>query len=402
MAEITVFGNPDDRTLAQLERCATEADYAVLCADSHVGYSQPIGGAIAYENLISPSGVGFDVACGNKAARTPLHADDVDVPRLMDEITRQISFGVGRTSGWRVDDPVLDRIEHAAFTPQRKLGKLARDQLGTVGGGNHYVDLLSDEEGLLWVGVHFGSRGFGHKTATGFLSLAQGKSFDDRASDVSMDAPPVLLDTRTELGQAYVEAMTLAGEYAYAGRDLVVERVLKILGTHATEEVHNHHNFAWREPHFGRDYWVVRKGCTPAFPGQRGFVGGSMGDSSVILEGFDGDEARAALYSTVHGAGRMMSRRQAAGKRRWMKDRQTGRRYAKTISPGAIDWEAAKRDLSSRGIELRGGGADEAPGVYKRLQDVLDAHAGSIRIRHTLRPLGVAMASDDILDPYRD
>ena len=254
MAEITVFGNPDDRTLAQLERCATEADYAVLCADSHVGYSQPIGGAIAYENLISPSGVGFDVACGNKAARTPLHADDVDVPRLMDEITRQISFGVGRTSGWRVDDPVLDRIEHAAFTPQRKLGKLARDQLGTVGGGNHYVDLLSDEEGLLWVGVHFGSRGFGHKTATGFLSLAQGKSFDDRASDVSMDAPPVLLDTRTELGQAYVEAMTLAGEYAYAGRDLVVERVLKILGTHATDEVHNHHNFAWRELHFGRDY----------------------------------------------------------------------------------------------------------------------------------------------------
>jgi len=321
---------------------------------------------------------------------------------VMAAIARRISFGMGVPARERVEHPVLDSIRAAPFEPQRKLADLAANQLGTVGSGNHYVNLFEDEQGIVWIGVHFGSRGFGHKTATGFLALAQGKDFGDPASEGSMDAPPVLLDTRSELGQAYVEAMTLAGEYAYAGRDLVVERVLKILGTHATEEVHNHHNFAWREPHFGRDYWVVRKGCTPAFPGQRGFVGGSMGDSSVILEGFDGDEARAALYSTVHGAGRVMSRRQAAGKRRWMKDRKTGRRYARTISPGAIDWEAAKRELSSRGIELRGGGADEAPGVYKRLQDVLDAHAGSIRILHTLRPLGVAMASDDILDPYRD
>jgi tRNA-splicing ligase RtcB len=178
--------------------------------------------------------------------------------------------------------------------------------------------------------------------------------------------------------------------------------VLQILGTRATEDVHNHHNFAWSESHFGKDYWVVRKGCTPAFPEQRGFVGGSMGDISVILEGVDGQEAKEALYSTVHGAGRVMSRRQAAGKRRWVRDKRTGRRYAKTISPGVIDWDQEKSELQKRGIEIRGGGADEAPGVYKRLENVLDAHSGSIRIRHTLRPLGVAMAGDDVLDPYRD
>jgi tRNA-splicing ligase RtcB (3'-phosphate/5'-hydroxy nucleic acid ligase) len=390
MAQLKIFGKPDDRTRQQLERCLVEADFGVLCADSHVGYSMPIGGAAAYANHISPTGTGWDIGCGNKAARTPLRADDVDVPRIMDEIARQISFGVGRSSGWRLDHPVLDKIEQAEFEPQRKLAKLARDQLGTVGGGNHYVDLLADEEGLLWVGVHFGSRGFGHKTAGSFFS------------EGPMDAPPVLLDTRTELGQSYVEAMTLAGEYAYAGRDLVVERVLGILGTTATEEVHNHHNFAWRESHFGNDYWVVRKGCTPAFPGQRGFVGGSMGDVSVILEGIDGQEAKEALRSTVHGAGRVLSRRQAAGKRRWIRDKRTGRRVATTISPGVIDWDAAKHELQQRGIELRGGGADEAPGVYKRLDDVLDAHRGSIRILHTLQPLGVAMAGDDVLDPYRD
>ena len=402
MAQVKIFGKPEPRVLEQLERCLVEADYGVLCADNHLGYSMPIGGAAAYEDHISPSGVGFDQGCGNKAARTPLKAADVDVPHVMDEIARQISFGVGRSSGWRVDHPVLDKIEHAEFTPQRKLAKLARDQLGTVGGGNHYVDLLADEEGLLWVGVHFGSRGFGHKTATGFFALAQGLRFEDRAKEGPMDSPPVLFDTRTDLGHSYVEAMTLAGEYAYAGRDLVVERTLHILGTHATEEVHNHHNFAWRETHFGNDYWVVRKGCTPAFPGQRGFVGGSMGDISVILEGVDGQEAKEALYSTVHGAGRVLSRRQAAGKRRWVRDKRTGRRVAKTISPGVIDWDAAKGELQERGIELRGGGADEAPGVYKRLDDVLAAHEGSIEIRHTLRPLGVAMAGEDILDPYRD
>jgi tRNA-splicing ligase RtcB (3'-phosphate/5'-hydroxy nucleic acid ligase) len=402
MAQIKVFGKPDARTMEQLERCVVEADFGVLCADSHVGYSMPIGGAAAYEHHISPSGIGFDIACGNKAARTPLNASDVDLPRMMDEITRQISFGIGRSSGWRLDHPVLDKIERAEFTPQRKLAKLAREQLGTVGGGNHYVDLLVDAEGLLWVGVHFGSRGFGHKTATGFFALSQGLAFGDRAKEGSMDSPPILLDTRTELGQSYVEAMNLAGEYAYAGRDLVVDRVLGILGSEATEEIHNHHNFAWRESHFGNDYWVVRKGCTPAFPEQRGFVGGSMGDISVILEGVDGQEAKEALYSTVHGAGRVMSRRQAAGKRRWVRDKRTGRRYAKTISPGVIDWDQEKRELQKRGIQIRGGGADEAPGVYKRLEDVLDAHSGSIRIRHTLRPLGVAMAGDDVLDPYRD
>jgi tRNA-splicing ligase RtcB len=402
MAQVKVFGKPEPRALEQLERCLVHADFGVLCADNHVGYSMPIGGAAAYEDHISPSGVGFDIGCGNKAVRTTLKADEVDVPRLMDEIARQISFGIGQSSGWRVDHPVLDKIERADFEPQRKLAKLARQQLGTVGGGNHYVDLLADERGQLWVGVHFGSRGFGHKTATGFFAIAQGLQFDDRAKEGPMDSPPVLFDTRTELGQAYIEAMNLAGEYAYAGRDLVVDRALDILGTMAKEEVHNHHNFAWRESHFGTEYWVVRKGCTPAFPEQRGFVGGSMGDISVILEGVEGQEAEEALYSTVHGAGRVLSRTQAAGKRRWVRDKRTGRRYAKTVSPGVIDWEQTKRELRERGIEIRGGGADEAPGVYKRLEDVLDAHRGSIRIRHTLRPLGVAMAGDDVLDPYRD
>jgi tRNA-splicing ligase RtcB (3'-phosphate/5'-hydroxy nucleic acid ligase) len=396
--KIKTFGEVDARSLEQLGRCmrAGDADYGVLCADHHPGYSQPIGGAIAYEGYVSPSGVGFDIGCGNKAARTELRRTDLDalggVDAIMREITRRISFGMGVPAQERVDHPVLDRIRRAELAPQRQLHQLAVSQLGTVGSGNHFVNLFEDEEGLVWVGVHFGSRGFGHKTASGFLALAQGLAFDARGREGGMDAPPVLFPSDSELGHSYVEAMNLALEYAYAGRDVVVGKVLEILGAEATHEVHNNHNYAAREEHFGRTYWVVRKGCTPAQAGQEGFVGASMGDESVILEGVAGEEAEEALFSTVHGAGRVMSRTQAAGRIR----------RGRVIQPGVVDWQTVKERLRRRGIVLVGGGADEAPEVYKRLPDVLAAHAGSTRVKHRLRPLGVAMAGRDVYDPYKD
>ena len=407
---IKTFGPVDTRSLAQLERCmeAGDAEFGVLCADHHPGYSQPIGGGIAYEGYVSPSGVGYDIGCGNKAARTQLTRADLDalggVENLMGEITRRISFGMGVPARERADHAVLDRIRHADFAPQRKFAQLAESQLGTVGAGNHYVNLMEDEQGLVWVGVHFGSRGFGHRTASGFLALAQGLAFEGKASDGEMDSPPVLFESDSELGEAYVAAMELAGEYAFAGRDVVVAKVLEILGAESVHEVHNHHNFAWREEHFERTYWVIRKGCTPAWPGQEGFVGGSMGDESVILEGVASDEATESLYSTVHGAGRVMSRSKAAGRFRYRKQVVDGRsvRVAEQVKPGVVDWAAVQARLREQGIVLVGGGADEAPEVYKHLPDVLGAHAASIRVTHTLRPLGVAMAGRDVYDPYKD
>jgi tRNA-splicing ligase RtcB len=429
---IKTFGPVDERSLQQLERCmqAGDAEFGVLCADHHPGYSQPIGGGIAYEGYVSPSGVGYDIGCGNKAARTDLTRADLDalggLERIMGEITRRISFGMGVAAQERVDHPVLESIRTADFAPQRSLAQLAESQLGTVGSGNHYVNVMEDEQGAVWVGVHFGSRGFGHKTASGFLALAQGLPFGGRAADGEMDSPPVLFEIDSELGQAYIAAMELAGEYAYAGRDTVVEKVLEILGAKAVYEVHNHHNFAWLEEHFGRTFWVVRKGCTPARPGQEGFVGGSMGDDSVILEGLAGTEAEESLFSTVHGAGRVMSRTKAAGRirrrKRWAcMNRDCARVFEsetscpdhpdagakkvwveEQVTPGVVDWRAVQAGLRDRGIVLVGGGADEAPEVYKRLPDVLSAHADSIRVKHTLHPLGVAMAGRDVHDPYKD
>lgn len=393
---LMTFGPVDQRAYEQIERCSVDASRSVLCADHHPGYSQPIGGAVGYRDHISPSGVGYDIACGNKAVLTDAMVDDVNVAQVMDDIAFLIGFGVGRPNPDPIDHPVFEKIFHAEFKPQRKLIQMAKSQLGTVGSGNHYVDLFADERRRLWIGVHFGSRGFGHRTASGFLALAKGKQFDDKAPEGEMDSPPILFRVDSQLGQDYLEAMHLAGEYAYAGRDMVCEKVLEILGAKEVESVHNHHNFAWRESHLGEDLWVVRKGCTPAFPGQKGFVGANMGSTSVILEGVDSIESREALYSTVHGAGRVMSRTKAAGKMRWINGRPT------RVSTGVVDWDAVKARMKQKGIELRGSGADEAPEVYKDLDEVLRYHGHTVKVLHRLHPVGVAMAGEDIVDPYKD
>ncbi len=399
MENLTVFGAPiiDANAIEQIKRCpASPDDRAALTADAHYGYGHPIGGVVAYRDKISLSGVGFDIACGNKAVQTNLKAADIDREKIMDEIFKQIGFGVGRPNPKPIDHPVFDHIAKAEFAPQKAMMRLAMDQLGTVGSGNHFVDLFEDEKGWLWIGVHFGSRGFGHKTTTGFIALSKGKSFTDHVPEGGMDAPPILFDADSELGRDYLAAMRLAGEYAYAGRDVVVEKVLEILGAKAGFEVHNHHNFLWEEEHFGEKYYVVRKGATPAFPGQYGFIGANMADESVVIRGVDSPLSRDGLYSTVHGAGRVMSRNQAAGKKRWKNGK------VQYLSKGLVDWTAWKKRMKNKSIALRGGGADEAPECYKKLQEVLGYHEGTIEVVHRLRPIGVAMAAPDLFDPYKD
>ena len=385
-----VFGQHDEATLRQIENCIEAGgERGVLCADGHKGYAQPIGGVVAYKDKISLSGVGFDIACGNLAILTDAKRGDVapKIKSIMDDVVRNISFGIGRKAKTRVDHALFDD-EAWKIAPISGLKQMARDQLGTVGGGNHYVDIFADEQDRIWVGVHFGSRGLGHKTATHFLKAAGGRD--------GMDVPPTVVSVNSEIGSDYLTGMGLAGKYAYAGREAVAWQVVRgILGAEILEEVHNHHNFAWREQHDGEGLWVVRKGATPAFPGQRGFVGGSMGDDAVIIEGIDSDESREALYSTVHGAGRIMSRTAAKGKFERVRKKRIRR-------DGLVRHDEMLKWVAERGVELRGGDVDEAPQAYRRLPNVLAAHAGTIRVLHTLRPLGVAMAGRDIVDPYKD
>ncbi len=439
------FGPVDERSQKQLLTCEVAACYvtndgpqaSALMADHHPGYSMPIGGVLAIENQVGPGMVGYDIGCGNLYAETNIDAKDVDIARVMDEIFKVISFGMGRSNQEKIDEhPVFDSIIKSPVREQAKMIQVAQQQLGTVGSGNHYVDLFENTaSGKLGVGVHFGSRGLGHRTASGFLAMAAGETFDTRVSEGGMDDPPVLIDTRTPLGQDYIAAMNIALEYAYAGREWVVDRIINgILFSNRTFSVHNNHNEARLETHNNVSMWVHRKGATPAWPGMQGFVGASMAEDAVIIEGIDSPDSSASLFSAPHGAGRVMSRRKAAGRTKIVSRWQCQNRDCDYSAPkggyhkdeggvtpkcptcshklkltpmqtqvekGVVDFAAWQQIMKDKHIELRGGGADETPVCYKRLPEVLSYHS-NIKILHTLRVLGVAMAGHDIYDPYRD
>ena len=375
---LKIYGEHDDNTVKQMWQALGTGSVhkGVLCADGHYGYAHPIGGVIAYEDHISVSGVGFDIACGNLAVKLDLDYDDIAacLPTIARDIGRKISFGLGRVNETRVEHEMFDDGDawHAAGADHLK--EMARAQLGTVGGGNHYVDLFRDaKDAHVWIGVHFGSRGLGHKMTNGFLKKL---GATDR-----MDAAPTILEASSDLGAQYAAAIALGGRYAYAGREWVVGTIRRMLAAKVVKTVHNHHNFAWRETHGGRDYWVVRKGATPAFAGQEGFVGGSMGDDAVILVGLDTNEARESLYSTVHGAGRTISRRKAK----------------ETFTASQMDaW------LEKKGVLRVGGDLDESPMAYRRLDAVLAHHAGGVKVTHRLEPILVMMAGREVRDPYKD
>ena len=443
MSTIKTFGTVDQRSLEQLKRCmeAGDAEFGVLCADHHPGYSQPIGGGIAYEGYVSPSGVGYDIGCGNKAARTELTRADLDalggVEAVMGEITRRISFGMGVPAAERTDHPVLDGIRNADFAPQRKLAQLAESQLGTVGSGNHYVNLMEDEDGRIWVGVHFGSRGFGHKTASGFLALAQGLPFDGRATEGEMDSPPVLFEVGSRARRGVRRGDGAGGRVRLCGP--------RHRGRQGARDPRRRGDARGAQPPQLRvaggalrpqllgDPEGLHAG--PPGPGglRRRLDGRRVGDPRGRRVGRERagallDRARRRPRDEPLAGGRPDPAAQALRlPEPRLRSRLRHRRHQlapglpkkgvcpdhpesgvmkvwvqEQLKPGLVDWPAVQARLREQGIVLVGGGADEAPEVYKRLPEVLAAHGDSMRVKHTLRPLGVAMAGRDVHDPYKD
>lgn len=391
---LKIIGNHEANTIAQAQNCLDKgADKFILCADGHLGYGHPIGGVAAYKNKISISGVGFDIACGNMAVKLPAKYEEFeteDWANLGEKIANRISFGVGRVNQTTVEADFLDTEANWENEALIGLKDLAATQLGTVGSGNHYVDVFHDRDGFIWIGVHFGSRGLGHKATTHFLKKMGAKD--------SMDADPTIVDLDSDIGQNYFEAMTLGGKYAYAGREWVCDEVSRIIqgNTERLDMVHNHHNFAWIEEHDGEKYFVVRKGSTPAFPDQRSFIGSTMSDVSVIVRGLNTPEAKENLYSTVHGAGRVMSRTQAAGKSKWKGGQKV------KVSEGLINEDEMRSKVRSKGVHLFGAGSDESPDCYKKLDEVLEFHKDSVAIETSLTPIIVCMAGANEYDPYKD
>jgi tRNA-splicing ligase RtcB (3'-phosphate/5'-hydroxy nucleic acid ligase) len=372
-ARWTSWGEPDAQSTQQMEAaCALPVTVrGALMPDAHVGYGLPIGGVLATENAVIPFAVGVDIAC-----RMKLSVLDAPVTWLRDRrselvraLERETRFGVGATFEKKRDHPVMH--EDWRVTPvTRTLRDKAWAQLGTSGSGNHFVEygvLEVTADGLplpkgeyLALLSHSGSRGSGAAVCEYYRKIAQQKRpAHAHLAWLRLDEPE---------GQEYWTAMELMGRYASANHACIHENVLRALGVEARWSLENHHNFAWKEVHDGRELVVHRKGATPAAAGVLGVIPGSMATPGFVVRG-KGSEA--SLNSASHGAGRVMSRQQAL----------------KTF-----DWKSAKQLLTERGVQLISAGLDEVPMVYKDIHKVMAAQADLVDVLARFDPKIVKMA----------
>lgn len=353
-----------------------------LMPDAHHGYGIPIGGVVALENAVAPYMVGVDIAC--RMMMTIYPAEDLgflnknnDREKLRRAMRSETRFGInaGFDANDRRDSWVLDEADRWKATPLLSgLKDKAHRQLGSSGGGNHFVDAgileieannaLNLEPGSYFALMsHSGSRGVGGAIAQYYTKRAIEKHNLPKTHKYL-----AWLDLDTEAGQEYWHAMQLAGDFASECHHAIHRTIAKKLGIKPITEVENHHNFAWKESWQGKEVVVHRKGATPAHEGVLGVIPGSQGHESFIVEGLGSADS---LYSASHGAGRQMSRRKAID----------------TIS-------RADRDnrLKNMNVELLGSSMDEAPGAYKNIHQVLAAQQDLVKILATFHPRMVIMA----------
>jgi len=345
--------------------------------DVHTGIGATVGSVIATHRAIIPAAVGVDIGCGMIATRTSLAAEQLDetsLRRVFDQISRDVPVGRGQHKEGRV-------LGAAAKPFERGLGKVLEKhpelekrfprtqnwacQMGTLGGGNHFIEVCLDEAGSVWAMLHSGSRGIGNAIGTCFIELAR-RDAERRQLNLP-DRDLAYFEEGAQHFDDYVEAVGWAQGYAAANRNAMLDLVLDALRRHLPpfettgEAVNCHHNYVEREHHYGKDVWVTRKGAIRAREGDLGIIPGSMGAKSYIVRGRGAAES---FESCAHGAGRRMSRTQAA----------------KTYTP---------RDLAEQtaGVLCRkdSGVIDEIPGAYKNIDEVMENQRDLVDVAHTLK-----------------
>lgn len=352
-----------------------------LMPDAHQGYGLPIGGVLATRNAIIPYGVGVDIGC-----RMALSVFDIPASHLLNnqaqykrELVAHTKFGAGAGfhGSQKTDHPILDRPEFNLTPLTRQLYDKAASQLGSSGGGNHFVEwgiieFAETDEVLnvpagqyLALLTHSGSRGFGATIAGHYTRLAKELCVLPKEA-----ANLAYLDMNSEAGQEYWLAMNLAGDYASACHQVIHDKLTKAIGGQLLARVENHHNFAWKETWNGEEVIVHRKGATPAGKGVMGIIPGSMTAPGFLVRG-KGEEA--AINSASHGAGRQLSRTKAIQ---------------------SISKKELKAALEQHGVSLIGAGLDEAPMAYKDIHQVMKAQESLVAVVATFSPKIVRMADD--------
>jgi tRNA-splicing ligase RtcB len=394
----------EDGALKQAENLANHPvteNHIALMPDAHVGYGMPIGGVIAAEGAILPNAVGVDIGCGMGAIKTDFQAANLDgmknIRIVLNYVKERVPVGEGKSHStpqqwdgfpaYLKEIGVGDRIDD--YDDPKLPGwfdsstwKLAYNNLGTLGGGNHFIEMQESDDGYLWLMLHSGSRNLGNRIATYYHKLAQ--KFNYKYNDELPDQDLAFFRTESEEGQNYVRDMNFAMAYAQENRKLMMnvfkEAILELIGqVKFIEETNIHHNYAALENHFEKSVWVHRKGATSAKKGEKGIIPGSMGTSSYIVEGLGNKES---FQSCSHGAGRKMGRMAAC--------RQLSLEECDASMDGIVydRWGKLKKfGKKMKGKDLYDLG--ESPLAYKDIDEVIKSELDIIKPLVKLKPLGV-------------
>ena len=354
--------------------------------DVHLGKGATVGSVIATKQAIVPAAVGVDIGCGMMAVRTSLTADQL--PDNMDNIRSGIerivpkgfetNQGAGHArGGWSNTPASVSSVWAARFEDRwdRIIAKHPKvnghtvNQLGSMGGGNHFIEICLDEDDRVWVMLHSGSRGTGNRIGTYFIDKAKELMAQHRIDFWLADSDLAYLVEGSDLFDDYIEAMTFAQEYAMANRELMMNRILLFLREVLPafwmdkQAINCHHNYTTRENHFGENVWLTRKGAVRAREGDLGILPGSMGTGSFIVRGKGNPDS---FHSCSHGAGRVMSRGQAKK---------------------LITLEQHKEAVKGISCRTDEGVLDESPAAYKDIGAVMAAQEDLVSIEHRLRQI---------------
>jgi tRNA-splicing ligase RtcB len=335
-----------------------------IMPDSHSGYGMPIGGVMATNGVIVPNAVGLDISCGMNATKTSLTDIDTNTIKIiMGKIREQIPVGFEHNK----ENQIWDGFNNAPDIQivQAELPS-AKKQLGTLGGGNHFLEIQKGSDNHIWIMIHSGSRNFGKKVADKYHQIAKFMC-EKWYSDIP-DKDLSFLPIESIEGKEYFNAMKYCMSFAKANRSLMASKIMNIFleetNAISVENIDIHHNYAAFENHYGKDVLVHRKGATKASLGLTGIIPGSMGTASYITEGLGNPES---FESCSHGAGRRMGRKEA--------ERTLNLEEEQEKMIGIVH---GLRDVSN---------LDEAPGAYKNIDDVMENQKDLVKIKVSLKPL---------------
>ena len=358
--------------------------HVALMPDCHTGYGMPIGGVIAAKNAILPSAVGVDIGCGMVAVETNVPAERLaEMPArraIQERLKERIPVGEGvshkQFQEWEGFERYLDTNGTVCDFPS----KLDRKNLGTLGGGNHFIELQKSDDGFIWLMIHSGSRNLGQRVEKHYQDITKKL---DAAFRVTLPNPELaFLPMDTQEGRDYFRDMTFAMEYAHENRRRMMEVFKETLAeavpeTEFVREISIHHNYAAIEYHFGDNFYIHRKGATSAKKGEIGIIPGSMGTASYIVRGLGTPES---FMSCSHGAGRVMSRIGAS------------RDLTIEECDKAMEGIVFERWKKYKGFDKRHKGymdLSEAPQAYKPIDDVIAAELDLIEPLVRLTPMAV-------------